>query len=1094
VAVYANLTLTFSESVTAASAKNIVIKKTSDNSVLESITANDAMKVTVSGTTVTINPAADLAYGTGYYVQIDAEAFKDAANNNYAGIADTTTWSFTTATTPDTTAPMVTAYSPPVDDATNVAVNANLTLTFSESVTAVSGKNIVIKKTSDNSVVEIITANDTTKVTVSGSTVTINPAADLAYSTGYYVQIESGTFKDAANNSYVGISDTSTWRFTTPAAPDTTAPTVTTYSPVDDAMNVAVNANLTLTFSEYVTAASGKNIVIKKTLDNSVVDTIAANDTTKVTVSSATVTINPAADLAYSTSYYVQIDPGAFKDAVNNNYAGIADTTTWGFTTAAEPVTAPLAPTNLTASAGDGQIALSWGSVQAATYYAIYYGTTPGIYGGTPLATVTGNTYQALNLTNGVTYYFAVKAGNAAGSSPYSNEATATPQATVPPVLTTVNLSSSNPMSGLAKPGDTVTLTFTANKPLNSLTVATIAGRAASVTSVGDRVYRAAYTFTGSESEGMVTFTIDYVDAARIAGARVTATTDRSQVIFDKTAPSGTLRMNGGAASTGESSVVLSVTASDGSGSGNVRMRFSNDNMVWSPWEAFAVTKAWQLTSGFGIKSVYMELRDEAGNVTPHAITASIELLDNSSPSSGGGGTSDNDNNSGPTSPQNPQTPQKETITVDVENKGGGSGAIVSTAVINRTTDADGRKTDEVTLTPEQAALTVKQLESAGSQSARMVIPDPKDEVAELNVKIPQTSTALLANGNVGLEIFTNNVRIDIPGSSLQGMKDDVYFRIVPVKEEDERKEIEQRAKTEQAVRITAGGGTAQVVGRPMTIETNLQSRPVTLVLPLENADYTEQQLRDMGVFIEHSDGTKEFVKGEIVPYDDTGKLGIRFAIAKFSTFTIVHMEGWGASHKAYITGYSDGTFGPERSITRAEMAAILVRTIDMSSDEAKGVAYSDISSGCWAKEAIDKMAKTGLMQGYPDASFRPEQTITRAEMAAIAAKLRHDARSDNNQFTDTNGHWAQSAISQVKAAGIMDGYPDSAFRPEQSLTRAEAVTIINRLLGRGPLSGAVARWPDVPERHWAYEHIQEASVDHSFVRKPGGEQQVSAP
>ncbi|WP_158301939.1 Ig-like domain-containing protein [Paenibacillus mesophilus] len=1098
VAVNANLTLTFIESVTAVSGKNIVIKKAADNSVLETIAADDA-KVTISGATVTINPTVVLAHSTGYYVQIEAGAFKDAANNDYAGIADTTTWSFTTAAEPDTTAPTVIAYSP-LDDAINVAVNANLTLTFSENVTAASGKNIVIKKAADNSIVETIAANDATKVTVSDVTVTINPVADLTYSTGYYVQIDPGAFADAANNNYAGIVDTTTWSFTTAAALDATAPTVTAYSPVDDATNVAVNANLTLTFSENVTAASGKNIVIKKASDNSIVETIAANDTTKVTVSGTTVTINPAADLTYSTGYYVQIDAGAFADAANNNFAGIADTTTWSFTTTASPLTAPLAPAHLTALAGDAQVALSWGSVQAANYYTIYYGTTPGLYGGTPLATVTGTTYEALNLINGAAYYFAIKAGNAAGSSPYSNEVAATPQATVPPALTTVHISSSNPVSGLAKPGDSVTLTFTANKALNSLTTASIAGRAATVTSVGDSVYRAAYTFTGSESEGIVAFTIDYADMAGIAGPRVTATTDMSRVLFDKTAPSGTLRINGGAASTGETSVVMTVTASDGSGSGNIRVRFSNDSVVWSPWETFTGTKVWQLTSGLGRKTVYMELRDKAGNVTPHAVTAVIELLDLSSPSSGGGGDSDNNSNSGPPSPPNPQNPQKETITVDVENKGSGSGAIVSTAVINRTTDADGRKTDEVTLTPEQAALTVKQLESAGSQSARMVIPDPKDEVAELNVKIPQASTSVLANGNVGLEIFTNNVRIDIPGSSLQGMKEDVYFRIVPVKEEDERKEIEQRAKTEQAVRIAAGSGSAQVVGHPMTIETNLQSRPVTLVLPLESADYTEQQQRDMGVFIEHSDGTKEFVKGEIVPYDDTGKLGIRFAIAKFSTFTIVHMEGWGAStaeralHKAYITGYSDGTFGPERSITRAEMAAILARTVDKASDEAKGIAYNDVPSGYWAKEFIDKAAKTGLMQGYPDASFRPDQTITRAEMAAIAAKLRHDVQSLNSDFTDTNGHWAQTAISRAKSAGIIDGFPDATFRPEQPLTRAEAVTIINRLLGRGPLSGTDAKWPDVPERHWAYEHIQEASVDHAFVTKPGGEQKLTAP
>ena len=427
-------------------------------------------------------------------------------------------------------------------------------------------------------------------------------------------------------------------------------------------------------------------------------------------------------------------------------------------------------------------------------------------------------------------------------------------------------------------------------------------------------------------------------------------------------------------------------------------------------------------------------------------------------------------------------SPATEIISVEVKDGRNGSGAVVASAVIQRTTDANGRKTDEVNLTPEQADLTVRQLKEAGSQSAVIVIPDPNDEVAELNVKLPGASTTLLANEGIDLELSTNNVRIAIPGDSMKDFEEDIYFRVVPVKDEEERREIEQRAKTEQTVRLALGSDNAEVIGRPMVIETNLQSRPVTLVLPLGDAPLSEEELRDIGVFIEHSDGTKEFVKGEIVPYDDSGKRGIRISISKFSTFAIVYVEGWTERHKAYISGYPDGSFKPEKSITRAEMASILARTADKDfTVEAKP--FSDVSASHWAYDAISKTVSMGLMQGYSDGTMKPDEAITRAEMAVIAAKLLGSGQAEVNgnaaAFSDLDNHWAKDVIAAASKAGILSGYEDGTFRPDRPLTRAEAVTILNKLLGRGPYTDAPPKWADVPRSHWAYGHIQEASVEH---------------
>ncbi|MEG3934322.1 Ig-like domain-containing protein, partial [Microcoleus sp. T3_B1] len=335
VAVVANLVVTLSEAVQKGTG-NLVIKKVSDNSIVETINVT-AANVTVSGSTVTVNPTADLAANTAYYVEIANGAIKDLAGNNYAGIAGATAWNFTTAVAADTTPP--TATFTPADNATSVAVGANLVVTLSEAVQKGIG-NLVIKKVSDNSIVETINVT-AANVTVSGSTVTVNPTADLAANTPYYVEIANGAIKDLAGNNYAGITGATTWNFTTAAAVDTTPPTAS-FTPADNATSVAVAANLVVTLSEAVQKGIG-NIVIKKVSDNSLVETINVTSA-NVTVTGSSVTVNPTADLAPGTGYYVEIAAGAIKDLAGNNYAGTTGAATWNFTTVAD-TTAPTGAT-----------------------------------------------------------------------------------------------------------------------------------------------------------------------------------------------------------------------------------------------------------------------------------------------------------------------------------------------------------------------------------------------------------------------------------------------------------------------------------------------------------------------------------------------------------------------------------------------------------------------------------------------------------------------------------------------------------------------------------------------------------------------------
>lgn len=435
-----------------------------------------------------------------------------------------------------------------------------------------------------------------------------------------------------------------------------------------------------------------------------------------------------------------------------------------------------------------------------------------------------------------------------------------------------------------------------------------------------------------------------------------------------------------------------------------------------------------------------------------------------------------------------PAGPQTEIIVVDVII-GGDEEADVTRIPIQRTTEADGRVLDEVTFTPEKAEEAVDKAKETGKNIARIVIPDEEDQVSEVNVDIPLETAKLLQENDIDLEIYTENAVLRLPNASLDGIDEDFYFRLVPVKDEQERSEIEERARVESVVRVVAGDKEIEVVARPMTIETNLSSRPVTLILPLKDVELpvneTEREafLSQLGIFIEHSDGDKKLVRGKVVTYNG-GWLGLEFSVTKFSTFTIINFNDLG-SHEAYIVGFPDGEFKPDASVTRAQLALMMARNLGFDANaKVEHAPFKDVATTHYAANAIAFVQERGIMNGDPDGSFRADDAITRAEMATVVANylnlsIEHDGTT---RFNDTSGHWAHDIIEVNLTAGVMEGYPDGSFRPKKQLTRAEAVKIINHIFDRGPLFGVhISMFPDVSADHWAYEHIQEAALDHAF-------------
>ncbi|WP_372637381.1 S-layer homology domain-containing protein [Cohnella sp.] len=438
-------------------------------------------------------------------------------------------------------------------------------------------------------------------------------------------------------------------------------------------------------------------------------------------------------------------------------------------------------------------------------------------------------------------------------------------------------------------------------------------------------------------------------------------------------------------------------------------------------------------------------------------------------------------NSSSPSTPGSDSDSGRSTIQV-VDGNGG---SLVSNAYIVRSSASDGRRHATVELTKEQAARAIDKLKALGSDLAKMLIPDEDNGDVELVVTFPKASADLLSESKIRLEISATRARVVIPDTTFKEGTDGLRFRIEPTRDEN-LASIERLATTDPLVREAARGGTVETVGRPMTIGSNATGGGYEAILPLTGTPLSDKQLKKVAVFALYDDGTKELARGSIVPFDGEDRLGIRFPVSagKTGTFTVVRWIN--PEHQAFLFGYADGTFSPDRNVTRAELAAMLVRVFDRDENAAPGD-FPDVGDGHWAKKYIDRASGMSLMIGYPDGSFKPDAPITRAEMASAIAPLLPGATGASAGFTDTEGSWAQAVIEQANAAGIVYGYEDGTFRPNSKLTRAEAVTMIGRLLGRGPLIGAPQQWPDVTQAHWAYGYIQEASMDHSYEKQQDG-------
>jgi len=816
-------------------------------------------------------------------------------------------------------------------------------------------------------------------------------------------------------------------------------------------------------------------------------------------------------------------------------------------------------PTGVTVNQGATNSTLSVGasvSDGGTLSYQWYSNTTNNLSGGTPISGATNASYAAPTSTVGTVYYYVIVTNTNSGASgnqtaPVTSNVVGvtvnalvnaeTPAIGTQPVGTAVNQGATSPtLSVGASVNDGGILSYqwfsnTTNSPSGGTPIsgATNASYAAPTSTVGTMYYYVIVTNTNSGVSGnqIATATSNVVPVIVNSAQTIT-------IIYNgNTNTGGTVPTDSETYEQGETVTVLGNignlvkvgykfegwnTQADGKGidyaPDSTFIMGSGSIILYAKWNPVTVshTVTFDVDGGSAVSNQTVVHEGKASQPAPTPtkvgytfggwytsnayttpynfntlITANTVIYAKWIINNTGGGNTDPSPN--PDSGSSTPSTNVEEVVVDVES---GDGELVSKTTIKRTKNVDNTINDEVTLTAQSATETIRKLKEQGNDKARIIIPDEKDQVNQVQVSIPKNVLSLLQNGAVHLEIVTDNVRIEVPQTSLEMFNENLYFRLVPIKGHDKQLEIEEQAKRETVVQQLVEGAVIELLGRPMTIETNMQSRPVKLTLPLPT-DLTDEQLANLAIFIEHSDGTKEVVRGKIVEYQK-GITGLQFEVNKFSTFSILYLPEKeevkepiteGVTHLPYIQGYPDDTFRPNAPVTRAQMASMFARQLTGNAIPQAKATYTDTFQHD-AKDAIEFAKEKGLFKGVTATNFNPNGLITRAQMATVAARWieqqcveRPDAdfcppTSQSAVFKDVSvHHWAGQAIDTVNAAEIMTGITADTFNPDGLLTRAQAVKVLNRLFERQVLiEDQTPLFKDVPKHHWAFYEIQEAA------------------
>ncbi|WP_171056385.1 cadherin-like beta sandwich domain-containing protein [Paenibacillus sinopodophylli] len=376
----------------------------------------------------------------------------------------------------------------------------------------------------------------------------------------------------------------------------------------------------------------------------------------------------------------------------------------------------------------------------------------------------------------------------------------------------------------------------------------------------------------------------------------------------------------------------------------------------------------------------------------------------------------------------------------------GDTGSTIANVIIRRSVTSGGVKIDTVNVPLEKANEIIKQVTEKQQKTARIVITDlANDRADELKLNIPSEAIAVLSENGISLIITTPNAELTLSADTIRRIKEagiDLYFRIVPIRTQALQQQAQDRLLNESTLKQLLGGRDAAVLGVPTTIETNYKDSVTRIVLPLtgviaaRDSEAAKELAAQLAVYIEHSDGEKVLKQGTLL-YDEQGNVnGYAFEVTKFSLFTLVRLTK-DKRYEPYISGYPDGTFRPAKTITRAELASVLAKELKLD-----------------------------------------------AELLATTAVAENG--SEAQKFTDVPAnHWAAEAITLLKNHGIMNGDEQGKFRPGDGVTRAELAAITARWNKLAPTNGDSV-FKDL-SGHWAADAVNAAQEAGMLQGYPDG-------
>jgi hypothetical protein len=266
--------------------------------------------------------------------------------------------------------------------------------------------------------------------------------------------------------------------------------------------------------------------------------------------------------------------------------------------------------------------------------------------------------------------------------------------------------------------------------------------------------------------------------------------------------------------------------------------------------------------------------------------------------------------------------------------------------------------------------------------------------------------------------------------------------------------------------------------------------------------DISKLLVKDDGRLKAINDALKTAPNGTGMPLTFTTESGTEVTVTVTLTKPETHEPGGGKpaqsyftkDHIAYLYGFADGAIRPDEGMTRAQVAVVIYRLLSDETREANRVtvsAFPDVQHGSWYETAVATLSRMGIILGYSDGTFRPDELISRAQFAALFARFDSAEYTGGNKFSDIDGHWAANLINRAAVKGWVGGFADGSYHPNRDITRAEAATLVNRVLNRLPETtsdlsekGMRTFTDNLDTAAWFYLAIQEATNSHTYVMK----------